>query len=105
MTTKERTPIPRMVRIGNRKYSIEIVEAMLKKSWRGSVAYDQQQIHIARNSNVSGRKFKDQEMQNTFWHELTHAILHDMGHSLHLNERFVDEFSTRLAQAVKTARF
>ena len=105
MATKEKTPIPRMVRVGHRKYSVEIVEAMLEKSWQGSVAYDKQHIRIARKSNVSGRKFKEHEMHATFWHELTHAILHDMGHSLNVNEKFVEEFSTRLAQAVKTARF
>lgn len=105
MATKERTPIPHMLRIGNRKYSVEIVEAMLEKRWQGAVHYDNQHIQIARNSNVSGRKFKEHEMHATFWHEVTHAILHDMDHSLYLNEKFVDEFSTRLAQAVKTARF
>jgi hypothetical protein len=105
MATKEKNPIPCRLRIGNKKYSVEIVEAMLKKAWQGSIQYDNQRIQIARNSNVSGRRFKDHEMHATFWHELTHAILHDMDHSLHLNERFVEDFSTRLAQAVKTARF
>jgi hypothetical protein len=100
-----KTPIPKLLRIGQKKYSVEVVEAMLEKRWQGAIHYDNQRIQIARNSNVSGRRFKEREIQATFWHEVTHAILHDMEHSLYLNEKFVEEFSTRLAQAVNTARF
>jgi hypothetical protein len=45
-------------------------------------------------------------LEETFWHELTHAILHSMGeHELNNRERFVEEFSLRLARAIRTARF
>ena len=103
--TNVKTPLPKLLRIGQKKYSVEVVEAMLEKSWRGSVSYVPQRIRIARNSNVSGRPFADHEMQATFWHELTHAILYDMGSPLYNKEKFVEEFSTRLAQAISTARF
>jgi hypothetical protein len=103
--TQVKSPIPKLLRIGEKKYSVEVVEAMLEKSWQGSVAYGPQRIKIARTSNVSGRPFADHEMQTTFWHEITHAILYDMDNSLYKNEKFVTEFSTRLAQAIKTARF
>ena len=103
--TQVKSPIPKLLRIGEMKYSVEVVEAMLEKSWQGSIAYGPQRIKIARTSNVSGRPFADHEMQATFWHEITHAILYDMDNSLYKNEKFVTEFSTRLAQAIKTARF
>ena len=44
------------------------------------------------------------EISDTFWHELTHAILHDMEHPLCRNERFVSGFSERLNRAVNSAR-
>lgn len=39
----------------------------------------------------------------TFWHEVTHAILHDMSHPLWKDEKFVEAFSKRLNQIVHTA--
>lgn len=41
----------------------------------------------------------------TFWHEATHAVLHSMGSPLWRNERFVEQFSVRLAELIKTATF
>ena len=71
------TPIPRRLRIGQRYYSVEVVEAMLEKCWQGCTDYGRQHIRVARKSNVSGRSFKDHEIQDTLWHEITHAILQD----------------------------
>jgi hypothetical protein len=42
---------------------------------------------------------------NTFWHEVTHAILHDMGDPLWKDESFVTRFSDRLDKLIKTAKF
>jgi hypothetical protein len=50
------------------------------------------------------RTFKPAEVSDTFWHELTHAILHDMNHPLWKNERFVSGFAERLNRAVNSAR-
>ncbi len=44
-------------------------------------------------------------MAHTFWHELTHAILHDMKHPLAPNEEFVEKFSKRLNDAIHSAKF
>jgi len=42
----------------------------------------------------------------TLWHELTHDILYEMGRTdLALNEKFVTQFGSLLAKAVRTARF
>ena len=44
--------------------------------------------------------------RSTFWHELTHAILDNMNRTeLNNDENFVEEFSTRLAKAIQSARF
>jgi len=100
-----KTPIPKLMRIGQKKYSIEVVEAMLEKSWKGAVNYDKRHIRVGQRSNLTGKPFTSEQVDETFWHEVTHAILYDMDNSLYRNERFVNEFSKRLAQAIKTARF
>jgi hypothetical protein len=41
----------------------------------------------------------------TFWHEVTHAILHDMDHPLWDDEKFVQQFSKRLVGVIKSAEF
>lgn len=107
MATKPiNTPIPKLIRVGRKKYSIEVVEAMLEKKCMGRVYYPQQVIRLAKHSNVNGRRFTDAEVQDTFWHEVVHTILNDMGrHSLNSNEPFVTEFANRLTQAINTAKF
>lgn len=93
--SKRHTPLPRMVRVGKRWYSVDVVEAMVNKHEIGRVHYDKRSIELARATK-----------NETFWHELTHAILHDMGeHKLNERESFVEEFAQRLAGAVKSARF
>ena len=106
MTARTKTPIPRRIRVGARQYSVDIVETMLRKRDMARVYYDDKKIELGQFSNVSGKKFDDDRVQENFWHEVTHAILHDMGeHRLNGNEKFVVEFSKRLAQAIKSARF
>ena len=48
---------------------------------------------------------KPKDMNVTFWHEATHAILHDMNSPLWKDEKFVTAFSTRLAKMVDSAKF
>ena len=106
MTAKTKIPIPRRIRVGVKQYSIDIVETMLRKRDMARIYYDHSRIELGQFSNVTGKQFDADKVQENFWHELTHAILHDMGeHKLNSNERFVVEFSKRLSQAIKSARF
>ena len=106
MTARTKIPIPRRIRVGVKQYSIDIVETMLRKRDMARIYYDHSRIELGQFSNVTGKQFDADKVQENFWHELTHAILHDMGeHKLNSNERFVVEFSKRLAQAIKSARF
>jgi hypothetical protein len=43
-------------------------------------------------------------VRDTFWHELTHAVLHDMGHPLRDDEKFVVKFANRLSCAIDSAQ-
>jgi hypothetical protein len=97
--------LPKKLQIGSKWYSVDVVESMRRKSEIGRVTYDTQKIELARRTH-HGIPLKLTALEETFWHELTHAILHDMGeHSLNKRENFVEEFAQRLARAIRTARF
>ena len=98
--------LPKKIKVGDKWYSVEVVEAMREKGLMGKVYYPEQKIQIGRNSNRTGRRFKRSDVDDTFWHELVHAILDDMGcKNLNRNERFVSGFAKRLNKAIETARF
>ena len=98
MTDKTEKRLPRKVKVGDKWYSIEVAQAMKRKAHMGEINYNERRIQLLAKSYPL--------MQETFWHELTHAILEDMGeHKLNNNERFVEEFSRRLYRAIRSARF
>lgn len=104
--TRQHPPLPRRIRVGDKQYSIDIVETMLRKRCMARIYYDHNKIELGQFSNVTGKKFDDDQVQENFWHEITHAILYDMGETrLNANEKFVVEFSKRLSQAIKSAGF
>jgi hypothetical protein len=98
------TQIPKTIRVGKKRYSIEIVETLLQHRM-GAVNFDNGQIKIGRKS-MSGHRYTQAMMTDTFWHELVHAILNDMGrNTLNADERFVTGFANRLTKAIQSARF
>jgi len=98
--------LPTTIRVGKHKYSIEVVEAMLRKRDMARVHYDHRRIEIGRMSNITGKRYSDTQVLDSFWHEVTHAILEEMGrHALNADERFVTEFANRLTQVIKSAEF
>ena len=97
--------LPTKIRIGRRWYSVEVVEAMIDKSYMGRVHYDAQHIRIGTRDHT-GKPFKPEEIADTFWHEVVHTILRDMGeHRLNSNEAFVTKFANRLTETINTAKF
>lgn len=87
-------------------YSIDVVETMLNAGEMARVYPLERKMQIAKRSNVSGKKFSEAQIQDSFWHEMVHAILVDMGeYSLNRNEKFVTEFANRLTKAIRSARF
>lgn len=98
--------IPRKIKVGDKWYSVEVVEAMQEHGHMGEVNYPKQKIKVSTKSNVTRRKYSKDTVHDTFWHELIHAILHDMGrHRLNNDEEFVHGVSSRLYKAISTARF
>jgi hypothetical protein len=98
--------LPKKLKVGDKWYSVEVVEAMREKGLMGKVYYPDQKIKIGLASNRTGTKFKLDHVQDTFWHEVVHAILEDMGRdALNRDEKFVTQFANLLTQAIKTAKF
>jgi hypothetical protein len=86
--------IPSEFKLGRKKYSVALV-SNLPKRVKGRVYPTQGMIQLsAAYSGVAAE---------TFWHEVTHAILHDMGDTRWKDEKFVTEFSRRVYQVIKTA--
>lgn len=97
--------LPRKIKVGNNWYSVDIAESMKERLYMGEVHYAKRTITLARKS-YRGIPLKLSALHETFWHELTHAILESMGRiDLDGDESFVEEFSARLAKAIQSARF
>ena len=97
--------LPKKIRIGDHWYSVDVAETMRERMFVGEVDYAKRTITVARKS-YRGIPLKLSALHETFWHELTHAILESMDrHDLDNDESFVEEFSARLSKAIQSARF
>lgn len=95
--------LPKKIKIGKKWFTVEHVHEIKdehtgKPTIMGRINYRRQAMQIA-------HKYPVAEIRNTFWHEMTHGILEDMGHELCDNERFVTAFSNRLSDAIDSAKF
>ena len=95
--------LPKKIKVGDNWYSVDVAESMRDRLFMGEVHYGKRTITLARKS-YHGIPLKLSALHETFWHELTHAILYDMGHDLCANERFVTAFANRLSDAVNSAK-
>mgnify|MGYP006271243367 CR=1 FL=1 len=104
--SKRKPTLPRRIRIGKKQYTVDVVETMLNRTDMARVFYDTREIKLGKRSSVTGRRYTRKEMNDSFWHELVHAILYDMDeHALNKNEKFVTAFASRLSEAIDSARF
>lgn len=97
--------IPKRIKVGKKWYAVNTVKYLDRKGMVGKTDYQAETIEVATHSNTRGVRFKKEEISDTFWHELTHAILKDMGSRLEADEKFVTAFSERLNNAILSARF
>lgn len=95
--------IPKQVTVGDNPYTVTAIPAIPK--CRGQVNYKKREISLSKRNEKLEYTYTKAEIANTFWHELTHAILDDMGNKLAYDEKFVTAFSDRLDKAIKTAKF
>lgn len=96
--------IPHKIKVGSHWYVVTEPKHMQDIGNMGEVDYKAREIQVATHSNVRHKRFRKEDRQDTFWHELTHAILKDMGSKLESNESFVEAFSSRLSKAIRSAR-
>ena len=97
--------LPRQLQVGRKLYTVSQVQCMSRKYSMGHTAYVTKQILIASKPYTLHRSYTLVEIEDTFWHELTHAILEEMGSAKYDDEVFVDRFSKRLSKAIRTAKF
>ena len=98
--------IPKQVTIGKTKIKIDQPVSLMVRGTPCHGCFDRadNSIDVAKQ-DVRGNRYDKDERSETFWHEITHAILHDMKNQLSYNEKFVTALSQRLDQAIKTAKF
>ena len=96
--------IPKSFMLGKHRYTVRLQGQLPYGDW-GKCYPDAKLILVATHAKT-GKPRKETGPQGlgvSFWHETTHAILHDMDHPLWCNETFVTEFSRRLGQVVESA--
>lgn len=98
-------PIPTSIKLGKQHYDVYTFGVMHYTAAKGYIDYRKQHIYLGQRCNVTGRTYSPKEQAETFWHEVTHGILHSMNHPLYTNEKFVTEFAKRLNNAIHSAKF
>lgn len=96
--------IPKQVTVGAKTYVVREPKNIKRRGMMGELNLTRCVLDVATHSNVTDTRFKAEDRYDTFWHELTHAILHDMGSALNKDEKFVTAFASRLNQAILTAK-
>ncbi len=100
-----RPQFPHSLKIGARRYKVVVQQHTSPLGTMGEADYSRRLITVATHSSRSGRKFRPSEVHDTFWHEVTHGILHEMGYHLWRSEKFVTRFANLLTHAIESARF
>lgn len=93
--------IPKHFHVGGQDMEVKIVDKVPDDSgWSGSCCICEGVIYIA--NKPKGIEQSDSSKLNTFFHELTHAVLSTMNHELNDNEQFVSIFASFLTEAIKS---
>lgn len=96
--------IPKSFELGGHKWSIKLDNNIdYESAAAGNCDYWNQTIKLA--DSISNKKINEEQLENTFYHELVHAILMTMDErDLNKNEKFVEQFSVFLHQFMKTKK-
>jgi hypothetical protein len=96
--------IPKSFTVGGQDIEVKHVE-FCEDSCLGNIILSQGEIQIAKYV-TRGIEHSETSKLNTFYHELTHAILRTMGeYELNNNEQFVCSFSGFLTEAVRSFKY
>lgn len=96
--------LPKEIKVGAKKYVVLRKYQKARRGDLGEINYDAGTILVT-TRDTRGNRLAKEEQTETFWHELTHGILRDMGSRLHRDEQFVTRFARRLNKAILSAKF
>lgn len=97
--------IPKSFNLSNRPYQVRVAKRVRgPHGVIGRVDYKMRVIDLANVNCWTGAKLPDEEISDSFWHEVVHAILQDMKHPQYRDEKLVTEFAKRLNEVVLTAK-
>lgn len=98
------TKIPKSFTVGGQDIEVKRVE-LCEDSCLGNIILGQGEIQIAEYVSRNVPQSETSKL-NTFYHELTHAILRTMGeYELNSNEKFVCAFSGFLTEAIRSFKY
>ncbi len=89
------------LKIGKTNYKINVVEAFYNEVIVAEIDYHTKTITVAKKGGITRTPLTQTEIEESFWHEVVHGILKDMGHNLESNEEFVDGVAVRLYKIIK----
>lgn len=95
--------LPSSVLVGDKTYHVLQQAAKTNRRY-GHVTYGTGTI-VVYTRDKQGVQVPLPEVNETFWHEITHAVLYQMKDRRHSDEAFVTEFSRLLSRAIDSARF
>ena len=93
--------VPKEFTLGGQKYTVEYVSNLSNSKRMGWS--DMTSLEVKIDTMYEGRKIEKATFPNTFYHELVHQILDNMGEfKLSSSEKFVSCFSTLLSEAIQS---
>jgi hypothetical protein len=91
--------IPKSFELGKNKWAVRYYGDSAVEYGRVFPKYKVVRVNVSSD----GKNRTTAQRSETFWHEVTHAILHDMKDPRWNDEKFVTAFSKRLNQVINTA--
>lgn len=96
--------IPKSFKLGGKEYTVKEDNTIdYDHGWSG--LHDANTLEIKLASKLGAAKMHIDSIEQTFYHELVHAILSSLHkYDLNKDEEFVDTFGTMLHQFMKTKK-
>jgi hypothetical protein len=90
--------IPKKFQLMGKSFTVKVIG---KNNWEDPEIWGQCDFA---NNTIEVLDLNPETNEQTFFHELVHAILMTMNNKLNKNETFVDMFGALLHQALKTSK-
>lgn len=97
--------VPKSFEIFGQTITVVFVDNLAReRDVDGEAHHRLNEIRIQKNTNGNFRT--DEQIDETFWHEVTHVILEKLQyHKLNNDEQFVGRFGSALQQVIKTSKY